>query len=175
MIGFSISHRSHSSSGFLRQSRNRRHPYQSFSSYAPSYAPRQLTNSLQSFSHTYHIGTGSATVQPSPTTGTAQNVPCSNFPALYAYLASGSGSVECDSPIRSNRKFDICGSLSVNTDAPNASSASTSGGATPSPIGPSTIAAPRNAASEDSPDPEYAAGTTATNAPSARWSAMGPG
>ena len=137
MIGFSISHCSHSASGFLRQSRNRRHPYQSFSSYAPSYAPRQLTKSLQSFSHTYHIGTGSSTVQPSPTTGTAQNVPCSNLPALYrAYLASGSGSVECDSPIRSNRKFDICGSLNVNTDAFDELSASTSGGATPSPSAP---------------------------------------
>ena len=78
-----MSYAATSASGRRRQSRSRSFPYQSRASYVPRYASSQSTNRRQSFSQTYHMGTGSAIVQFAPTTGTAQNVPSSSLPALY--------------------------------------------------------------------------------------------
>lgn len=145
-MGFSSLHLAMSRSGRVRHSSSLVFPYQSFASYRPSYASLQLTNIRQSFSQMYHSGTGSAIVHSSPTTGTAQNVPSSSFPALNMYVASGSGSVACASPIRSNRKFPACGSFSANARgraAPAASSIarSASSGLMPSPMYPYTLTA----------------------------------
>ena len=114
------------------------------------------------------MGTGSSIVQLAPTTGTAQNVPSSSFPALNPWSASGSGVVACACPIRSNRNTeDTSGSRSANASAPVTSSLESTSAASrmPIPSAPYARDAPRKSAAVTSADAACDAGVAATMAP----------